>query len=92
MDGESAYRDVEYRPYLLIVELDGRVFHDTSMARDRDAQRDLEASVTDDGTTIRLTYGLVLRQGCQTIRHVATLLERRGWTGTFNPCPHCLVP
>jgi len=90
--GASAYRDVEYRPNHLLVELDGRVFHDTSVARDRDAQRDLEASVTDDDTTIRLTYGLVLRDGCQTIRHVATLLERRGWTGTFNPCQDCAVP
>jgi hypothetical protein len=53
--GASAYRDVEYRPYHLLVELDGRIFHDTSVARDRDAQRDLEASVTENGTTIRLT-------------------------------------
>jgi len=89
VNGTSAYRDVEYRPYRLIVELDGRVFHDTSLARDQDAQRDLDATVTDDATTIRLTYGLVLRHGCRTASRVATLLARRGWTGTFKPCPQC---
>ena len=88
--GESrAYRDVDYRPYGVIVELDGRPFHDTSLARDQDAWRDLEAKVGEDATTIRLTYGLVFRNGCRTIRQVATLLERQGWTGTFTSCPEC---
>ena len=84
-----AYRDVHYRPYGVIVELDGRPFHDTSLARDQDAWRDLEAKVGEEATTIRLTYGLVFRNGCRTIRQVATLLERQGWTGTFTSCPEC---
>jgi len=88
--GESnAYRDVDYQPYGVIVELDGRPFHDTSLARDQDARRDLEAKVGQEATTIRLTYGLVFRDGCRTIRQVATLLERQGWTGTFTSCPEC---
>jgi hypothetical protein len=89
--GKSAYRDVHYRPYGVMVELDGRPFHDTSLARDQDAGRDLEAQVEDEATTARLTYGLVFRHGCRTVRQVATLLERGGWTGTFKPCPECDV-
>ena len=92
VSGRQAYRDVDYRPYGVIVELDGRPFHDTSLARDQDASRDLEAQVGEDATTVRLTYGLVFRHGCRTLRQVATLLERGGWTGTFEPCPDCEPP
>jgi hypothetical protein len=88
--GESrAYRDVDYQPYGVKIELDGRPFHDTSVARDHDARRDLDAKVAEDATTIRLTYGLVFRDGCRTIRQVAALLERHGWTGTVTSCPEC---
>jgi len=90
--GKRAYRDVDYRPYGVVVELDGRPFHDTSVARDSDAGRDLAAQVEEESTTVRLTYGLVFRHGCRTVRQVATLLERRGWGGVFLPCPDCEVP
>jgi very-short-patch-repair endonuclease len=87
--GGSVYRDVPYVEHGLLVELDGRAFHDNAAARDRDAERDLDAHVTHRSTTVRLTYGQVFTQGCRTIRKVATLLERRGWTGPFRRCPDC---
>lgn len=87
--GRAAYRDVEYEDQDLVVELDGRAFHDTAAARDDDAERDLEARVTEESTTVRLTYGLVFGDPCRTAGHVATLLHRRGWHGSIVTCPRC---
>ena len=52
--GRRAERDVVYLLYGLIVELDGRAFHDTATARDRDLQRDLDAAVHESARTVRL--------------------------------------
>lgn len=89
IDGRRAYRDVPYEEFGVVVELDGKAFHDNAAARDRDFDRDLETAVTSGALTVRLTYGQVFSRGCRTIRHIATLLERRGWTGPFVPCPAC---
>ena len=85
----TAYRDVVYEPYDFVVELDGRVFHDNAAARDRDAARDLETLVVEDRTTVRLTYGQVLRDGCRTMSQVGLVLRRRGWAGSVVGCPDC---
>jgi hypothetical protein len=87
--GHGVYRDAPYLDHDLVVELDGRAFHDNASARDRDAQRDLDTLVSDERTTVRLTYGQVFDDGCATVRVIATLLERRGWAGPFVPCPRC---
>lgn len=87
--GRGVYRDAPYPDHDLVVELDGRAFHDNASARDRDAQRDLSTLVRDERTTVRLTYGQVFDDGCATIRIIATLLERRGWSGPFVRCPGC---
>ena len=89
VNGRRAYRDVDHQDYGLFVELDSRAFHDNPRAWDRDAERDLDAAVTSDARTVRLTYGQVLGHGCRTVRKVATLLERGGWPGPFLPCPRC---
>lgn len=82
-------RDVDYDPLPLIVELDGRLFHDSAGQRDRDLDRDLDAAV-DGRDTIRLGWGQVFDRSCRTAGRVATLLNRRGWTGTAQPCgPGC---
>jgi uncharacterized protein (TIGR03083 family) len=70
------YRDVPYPDHGLVVELDGRAFHDSAAARDRDAERDLDARVADETTSVRLTYPQVVTDGCRTVRKIATLLER----------------
>lgn len=81
-------RDVLYATYGVVVELDGRAFHDTARARDQDARRDLEAA-SEGLTSIRLTYGQVFRDGCRTAAHVAVLLRRRGWRGERARCENC---
>lgn len=87
--GRSAFQDVVHEKYLLVIELDGRAFHDNAAARDQDSLRDLETVVRSDRVTVRLTYGLVLRDGCRTVWAIALLLQRRGWKGTFVRCPDC---
>ena len=87
--GRSAYRDVDHSDFGLLVELDGKAFHDNAGARDRDAVRDLTSAVSCGLTTVRLTYGQVFRDGCETIGQIAILLSRGGWPGPFSRCPGC---
>ncbi len=85
-------RDVRYsgrRPeWAQIVELDGRLSHDSATARDADMERDLDAAV-DGEETVRLSYGQVYDHACRTAAKVARLLRRRGWRGAFRTCPEC---
>ena len=46
MPGGSILRDVEYDELDLVVELDGRLFHDEAEQHDRDLERDLDTAVT----------------------------------------------
>jgi hypothetical protein len=81
------YRDVEYGS--LVLELDGRLFHDTARQRDRDLDRDLDAAVAGD-TTVRIGYGQVFARPCRTAGRIAVLLRRAGWTGELRRCgPEC---
>ncbi len=82
------YRDVDYAPYPLLVELDGRLFHDSATARGRDLQRDLVALV-DGAATARIGWSLVFDQACWTAAQVGALLTQRGWTGPVRRCPDC---
>ncbi|WP_148615571.1 type IV toxin-antitoxin system AbiEi family antitoxin domain-containing protein [Nocardioides rubriscoriae] len=82
------YRDVEYAPARLRVELDGRLFHDNAQARDLDLDRDLDSAL-DGHLTVRLGWGQVHGRPCTTARKVGTLLQQRGWEGRPIPCPHC---
>jgi hypothetical protein len=77
------YRDVEYD--CVIVELDGRLFHDSAAQRDRDIDRDLDAAVG-GRTTIRLGYGQVFDRPCVTALRLAALLQQHGWPGSASPC------
>lgn len=87
--GRATARDVHYVAHGLVVELDGRAFHDTARARDVDARRDLDARVEEDLTSVRLTYGLVFGTPCATAASIARLLRRGGWSGMLRPCPRC---
>jgi hypothetical protein len=82
------FRDVAYEAYGLLVELDGRLGHDTTEDRDRDMERDLDAAI-DRLETVRLGYGQVIGRGCRTAAKVARILRRKGWDGEFVPCPDC---
>lgn len=82
------FRDNDYEEQL--VELDGRLFHDTAEQRDRDFERDLDAAV-DGKDTVRLTYGQVFDRPCSTAAKLSVLLQRRGWPPA-HPCgPQCAV-
>jgi len=78
------YRDAEYAGEL-VVELDGRLVHNTVAQRDADFERDLDAAM-DGRTTVRLSWGQVVGRPCHTAAKVAYLLHRRGWSGEPRPC------
>lgn len=84
--GATVYRDVDYDG--LVVELDGRLFHDSTQARDHDLERDLDAAI-DGAETIRLGYGQVFERGCATAAKLGVVLRRRGWDGQPASCPDC---
>ena len=82
------YRDVTYVEEQLVVELDGRLFHDNAEDRDNDLDRDLDAAV-DGLTTVRLGWGQVFDRPCITAQRVASLLSQRSWTGNLTRCDSC---
>lgn len=68
----------------VLVELDGRLFHDTAEQRDRDHERDLDAAVEGRGT-VRLTWGQVVERPCSTAAKLSIILIRAGWA-PGRPC------
>ncbi|GAA3550617.1 hypothetical protein [Nocardioides daeguensis] len=90
--GRSLFRDVVYGgkrpPWRQYVELDGRLFHDSASARDRDLERDLDAAL-ELVDTVRLGYGQVLGRPCSTAAKLGRLLQARGWQGEPTVCPRC---
>lgn len=90
-DVARCYRDVDDEDYALIVELDGRLFHDSAGQRDLDVDRDLDAAV-DGRDSVRLSWGQVVGRPCRTALRVGAVLQRRGWAGVARPCgPACGV-
>ncbi len=82
------YRDVEYLGGLLVVELDGRVGHDSSVERWADAERDL-VTTRQGGRTLRLVWQQAL-DSCRAASVVAELLGAVGWDGQPRRCgPTC---
>lgn len=85
------FRDVEYPGCGVLVELDGRLFHDSHRQRDADLERDFDAAV-DGRTTVRLGWGQCTDRACETAARLARLLQQRGWEGHPSPCgPDCTV-
>ena len=82
------FRDAVYEEQRLVVELDGRLFHDNAKARDRDLDRDLDAAV-DGLETRRIGWGQVFDRPCATAAKLGALLQQRGWTGHPASCPEC---
>lgn len=84
-----AFRDVRYDGQVLIVELDGELFHASTHQRDRDLDRDLDAVAREAAVTIRLSWGQVFDRPCRTAQALGAVLQRRGWTGEITRCPEC---
>lgn len=89
-DGRRMFRDIVYAgaAWRQIVELDGRLGHDTTRDRDRDFERDLDASL-EASDTVRLGYGQVFARPCVTAAKVGRLLQQQGWSGAARTCPDC---
>lgn len=82
------YRDVLYLAQQQVVELDGRLFHDTASSRRADLDRDLDAA-TQRLATVRLGWGQVFGSPCRTAERIGALLGQRGWLGQVSPCRDC---
>ena len=89
--GRSAYRDVEYDEFGVIVELDGRLGHERESDVLRDQFRD-NATVLGGGATLRFGWYAVTGQPCAAARQVVSLLRTRGWQGAGRVCgPGCVL-
>jgi hypothetical protein len=80
-------RDVVYRAFRLVVELDGRLGHEGA-GLFRDMRRDNRTALTGEMT---LRYGSVdvLGRPCVVARQVEAALQLRGWAGRLTPCRRC---
>ncbi|MGH1564466.1 hypothetical protein [Mumia sp. DW29H23] len=86
----TAYRDADLR--VLVVELDGRIYHESGTQRDVDLDRDLDVLV-EGRPTARLGWGQVFRRPCRTAARLALILQKHGWGGTPTACasPGCAL-
>jgi hypothetical protein len=93
-EGDAArrrYRDVRYRKYGLIVELDGKAAHPVEL-RDRDDLRDNEVVEVEGSATLRYGWTAVSDRACETAAQVSRLLHSGGWRGPALPCgPGCPI-
>jgi very-short-patch-repair endonuclease len=86
----NLWRDVAYRKYRLIVELDGTAAHPPE-DRHRDMARDNRV-VVEGGKSLSYGWHAVAGHFCEAADQVATVLQHSGWTGTPTPCgPNCPV-
>ncbi|MER6972570.1 hypothetical protein ABT304_16040 [Nocardioides sp. NPDC000445] len=82
----NEFRDVEYEAYGLVVELDGRLNHESWRAQGRDADRDLDDLALGGRLTARLRWHQVFETQCRTAARVAQLLHQRGWADAPTRC------
>ena len=86
--GRRRYRDVRYRRYRVVVELDGREAHPDA-ARFRDRARD-NAVVEAGEVPLRYGWREVAADPCGVAAQVVRVLRANGWTGRPRPCrPGC---
>jgi very-short-patch-repair endonuclease len=89
-NGRRLCRDVHYRQWRTIVELDGRVAHPVEN-RWRDLHRD-NAAVAEGDRVLRYGWRDVLRNACHVAGQVAATLQRAGWPGAPRACgPVCQI-
>lgn len=81
------YADVRYAAYRLLIELDGRAYHQDVFG---DWRRDNVHS-EDGWLTMRYGWTDVLSRSCATAGNAARVLQNRGWDGQSVRCPRCLV-
>jgi hypothetical protein len=90
-DGRWEYRDSEYEEFGLVVELDGRLGHDSWSASGADADRDLDDAAA-GRLPVRLRWHQVVGRPCRTAERVSRILRHRGWADRARPCgPTCTI-
>ena len=88
-DPDRPYRtDVDYRPFRVIAELDGRLGHEGE-GRFRDMSRDNYHALR-DATTIRYGWWHVSDNPCRVAYQVYLALLMRGYGGLFGRCRRCV--
>ena len=90
--GGTVYRDVLYEAQGVIVELDGRLGHESERGVLRDQFRDNRAALT-GRATLRYGWLAVAGHSCESAGQVAALLLTRGWADQPRRCgPTCELP
>jgi hypothetical protein len=84
------YRDAEYGEEC-VLELDGRLGHDSVPRRDADFERDLDAAL-EGKSTVRLSWGQVFDRPCTTAVKLVKFLRAHGVPVSARSCgPGCPV-
>lgn len=80
----TRYRDIRYRRWHVVIELDGGEAHPSWLLH-RDRARDNSAALAGDRV---LSYGWreTVSQPCHVAVEVVQMLWRQGWRGTPRPC------
>jgi len=84
LDGGRVWRDVRYRRFRTLAELDGRLGHEGA-GRFRDMRRDNAATV-EGIDTLRFGWLDVSDTGCEAAQQLVCVLRRNGWAGTPRSC------
>ncbi len=84
----GAIADGAWEDYRVLLELDGRAYHDGER-RFRDWRRD---NLSSEGGWLTLRYGWhdTVVEPCGAAGNAARVLRRRGWEGSPQPCPRCI--
>jgi hypothetical protein len=89
--GGRLYRDVRYRAWSTVVELDGLEAH-PGEERFRDLRRDNHAAVQGE-MVLRYGWRDVVARACEAAGQVATVLRTNGWPASPTHCgPRCRLP
>ncbi|MEP7034563.1 MAG: type IV toxin-antitoxin system AbiEi family antitoxin domain-containing protein [Dermatophilaceae bacterium] len=86
--GRRRRSDNEYKPFGVVVELDGRLGHEADGVF-RDRSRDNSTTVSGKAS-LRFGWADVDAQPCEVAQDVAEVLRSRGWPGSLRRCGvHC---
>lgn len=89
--GRRRYRDVRYRKYVTLVELDGSAAHPAE-EREADQLRDNDVVEQEGAAPLRYGWAPVAGRPCQVAGQLARVLRRRGWKGRPRRCgPDCTL-
>lgn len=79
------WRDLRWRAFGVVGELDGRIGHERSVDRWADQDRDLDAAL-EQLITIRLGWRHSEHEPCRTAVRLGRLFNTRGWDGRPRRC------